>query len=376
VIIISLAVFFILLIWLQRLIYSRFWQRNLEIELRFSTPTGVEGNSIMLIERLTSRKILPLPWLTVKFQVSRNLVFPDKIHAAVTDYYYREDLFSLGMYQRISRSLPVVLRKRGFYLIKSIDLLSSDLLLTVKLVGHTASSSSLTVCPRLVSRQDIDVPYRQLMGLVLTRQSLYPDPFEFRTIREYQSFDNLRSINWLATARTGQLKVNVHENTASRDVKVLLNVEPDAAFYEERLIEEAIRVAASICAYLSEDGVSCGICTNARDSVSRATVDIATGQSIQHNQQIQEQLGRLDLGQKPERFADILAGLPSARLNEHILLFVSVDCNPALCKEWAAILDQGYQGLWIVPRPKGMMVGRLPEIEAPVLTWEVNEHVA
>lgn len=374
-VLITVAVIFGLLIWLQRIIYSRFWTRNLSVALHFSTPTGVEGGTIRLTEQITSRKPLPLPWLTVKFQVSRNLVFPDKLHAAVTDDYYREDLFSIGMYQRISRNLTVILKKRGYYTIKSIDFLSSDLLLTCKLVEHTTSQSILTVCPRLLLREELAIPYRQLLGQVLARNSLQPDPFEFRSIREYQSFDNLRAINWMASARTGQLKVNVHENTTSREVRILLNTEPDAAFFDEILLEEAIRVAASVSSFLNEDGVNCGLLSNGRDCISRGTVDIAAGQSLQHNQQIQEQLGRLDLLQQPASFCDILADLPPPRQNEPVLVMVSVNCSTNLCEQWMRCLDLGYTGIWIVPRPVGIAV-RLPEIDAPTFCWEVRKDVA
>jgi uncharacterized protein (DUF58 family) len=243
------------------------------------------------------------------------------------------------------------------------------------LIDHADSRSQLTVCPRLISREDLDIPYCQLLGQVLARRSLQPDPFEFRTIREYQSFDNLRSVNWMATARTGQLKVNVHENTASREVRILLNVEPDGAFHDDFLIEEAIRIAASMCSFLNEDGISCGLTTNARDSVSGCAVDIAAGQSLQHNQQIQEQLGRLDLLRKPERFAEMIDDLPQPRINDPVLLFISLDCSPMLCRLWMDCLDRGFQGLWIVPRAEDH-AGRLPEIDAAVFIWEVKQHAA
>ena len=126
------------------------------------------------------------------------------------------------------------------------------------------------------------MPYSKKMGKMLSRTAVLPDTFEFHGIREYQSFDSMRSINWLATARTGTLKVNVYEYTASREVYILLNVEPDGAFYEEELIEEGIRIAASLCEYLVHDRVSCGLISNARDIITKETIAMAPGQSLQH----------------------------------------------------------------------------------------------
>ena len=44
------------------------------------------------------------------------------------------------------------------------------------------------------------------------------DPFEYRGIREYQPYDDMRSVNWKATAKTGDLKVNQNTNI-NNDVK-------------------------------------------------------------------------------------------------------------------------------------------------------------
>ncbi|MEA4890187.1 MAG: DUF58 domain-containing protein [Clostridiaceae bacterium] len=372
-ILVGLIVVFVVLVLLQRQIYKQLWSRHLTVELIFSARMGVEGGSIKMTEVITSRKALPLPWLTVKFQVSRFLVFPDKLHAAVTDDYYREDLFSLGMYQRISRTLQVDLKKRGYYTIKSIDLVSSDLLLTRKLVGHAASQSSLTVCPRLISREELDIPYRQMLGQILAQHALLPDPFEFRGIREYQSFDTLKSVNWMATARSGALKVNVHEYTASREVLILLNVEPDGAFYEELLIEEGIRIAASLCNYLVQDGIACSLLSNACDIITGEPLDVASGQSVQHVQQVQEQLGRLDLAKPAGSFAELLGHREFSSNQELVLLLISLNCSDTLSQAWSFCLDQGYDGLWIIPRYTDRQ-DRMPATEYPVFGWEVKRH--
>ncbi|NLM77444.1 MAG: DUF58 domain-containing protein [Ruminococcaceae bacterium] len=373
-VLIGILVLFVVLITLQRVVYSRFWSRNLSVDLVFSARTGIEGGTIKMTEVITSRKLLPLPWLTVKFQVSRHLVFLDKKHATITDNYYREDLFSLGMYQRISRTLEILLQKRGYYTIKSIDLVSSDLLLTRKLVDHASSHSVITVCPRLIPREELEVPYSQVMGQVLAKTALLPDPFEFRGIRDYQGFDTLRSINWLATARTGALKVNVHEYTASREVYILLNVEPDGAFYEEELIEEGIRIAASLCEYLVHDDVSCGLISNARDVITGESIDMAAGQSIQHIHQVQEQLGRLDLSRKPAVFAQLIEGRFVSAGEEPVLLMISLNCSEEVCQAWDSSLSYGSQGLWILPRYADRQ-DRVPETEHPYFCWEVKRHV-
>ncbi len=361
----------LIIIGLQSRIYRRFWLTGLDVRLHFSQTTGVEGQMCQLEETITSKKLLPLPWLTVKFQVSRHLLFPDKLHAKVSDDYYREDLFSISMYQKIRRRLDIRLDRRGFYRIKSIDVISSDLLMQKRLIGHFTSQSNITVTPRLLPRHDLEIPYRQLVGSAITQHSLLADPFEFRTIREYQPFDNLKTINWKATARTGQIRVNVHEYTTTREIRLLLNVEPDFTFFDEFLTEEAIRIVATAADMAGDDSIALSLISNGRDTLTCDRADVPAGQSRQHVQRIQEQLGRIDLKQKPERFADILDSMPPPGFNEPVLLMVSLNCNDQMVDSWHNLLSRGFSGIWIVPQIKGHTI-RVPETDQPVFIWEAD----
>ncbi len=363
---------FLLLLAVQGAVYRRHWSRGLTVEMRFSQKTGVEGSSLQLVETVASRKLLPLPWLTVKFQVSRNLGFEDSPHAIVTDDYYRQDLFSLGMYQRVTRTLRVDLKKRGYYTIRSLDLLSCDLLLVQNLVVRAASDSALTVVPRPIPREAFGIRYDRLVGSLLVRTAPLPDPFEFRTIREYLPTDTLKSVNWLATARTGDLKVNVHECTAARDVLILLNVRGDREYDDDRPVEDCLRIASTLCEALVEDGISVGLVSNGRDIVTGETAEIEPGQSLAHVRAIQEQLGRLDLSRRANDFAEILETRDLDLERGPMLLLVSFSCTRRLSDAWADALSRGHQGLWILPRYAWRPDDRTPAIPDAFLRWEVT----
>lgn len=81
----------------------------------FSRKSTVRGESCELLETIENRKLLPLPVLKVKFQVSRQLAFEDAgTESSVTDQYYRNDVFSVRPYTRHIRSLRFTCKKRGF----------------------------------------------------------------------------------------------------------------------------------------------------------------------------------------------------------------------------------------------------------------------
>lgn len=80
------------LLWLQRKLYGKLWDKNLGIRLAFTEKSLFEGEKGELLEIIENGKRLPLPMLKVKFQTDRNLRFTDTESSKVTDLYYRNDI--------------------------------------------------------------------------------------------------------------------------------------------------------------------------------------------------------------------------------------------------------------------------------------------
>lgn len=77
------------------------------------------------------------------------------------------------------------------------------------------------------------------------RRGVFED--EFHRIREFRNGDSPRSVHWRSTARRGQLMVQeLHQNRES-SLFVLLDLSDDPQS-SEREIEEAVSVAATLCA--------------------------------------------------------------------------------------------------------------------------------
>ena len=128
--IIGLGIIAFLLFVLQRKVYERLWNRNLKVSVTFAQAGITEGEEGQIVEVIENRKWLPLSMLKVKFQTSRNLEFADTQMNAVSDQYYRNDVFQIGGGEKITRKLTFTGKKRGYYSIKKIDLIGTDLFLT------------------------------------------------------------------------------------------------------------------------------------------------------------------------------------------------------------------------------------------------------
>ena len=90
----------ILAAWLcWRLVYARYWKKDLSVRAEFADGWVYEGDTSCLLEEITNDKILPVPALEVRLAMSRNLEFASDAQAntSVTDQSYKRDIFSHGL---------------------------------------------------------------------------------------------------------------------------------------------------------------------------------------------------------------------------------------------------------------------------------------
>lgn len=345
--VLSIVVFFV--VWLQKKLYKRLWAEKVSFMLSFSEKTAFEGDMLTLTETLINAKFLPLPVLAAKFQVSRNLVFTDFDNFQVSDDYYRNDMFSILMFQKIIRKLPFECAKRGYYTIKSADLVSSSLLMNDKLARHIESDASLTVYPRLVDVDENIIPCQKIIGSVLARRLINPDPFEFKGIREYQPYDSFKSVNFKATAKANRLMVNVNDYTVSQEITLVLNLQKFGVWAGTDLFEHGIRLAASLAAYYIEEGIPLRMICNGCDIATGRSVSLGSGSGTGHLIQIYECLARVDLGLEVSPIADELLQDNWEREASRVVILISTYHEGDLQHVFEEIEQSGGEAYWIVP---------------------------
>ena len=154
--------------------------------VEFQKEPSLEGRDAMLTETIYNRKWLFLPVLQVGFQMHRNLWFADGENTSVSDQCYKRDIFSVGGYQKITRTIPFHCSKRGYYELSQVELVTRSPLMNKKFYKTLESPDHFYVYPRMVDDTKLEIPFQKIMGSVLSQKNLYEDPFEFRGIREYQ----------------------------------------------------------------------------------------------------------------------------------------------------------------------------------------------
>lgn len=253
---------------LIRLIYNKNWHKGLDVKLRFADSQVREGDSTLLLEEISNRKNLPLPAVEIDFNFDRGLRFVNTANSIVSDKLYRRDIFALAPNQKITRRLELNCLKRGYYTLTENGLAAKDIFLSKKYVTAFPQSTRLYVFPEHISAERIAVPFKRIMGELLTRDRVYEDPFEFGGIRDYMQSDPMKYINWKASAKSGKLVVNLHDSTLSQRVCIFLDTSGSDSAREAELTEEAIRLCAALSEKISSAGVGLDIISSGRDKLS------------------------------------------------------------------------------------------------------------
>lgn len=280
---------------LQSVLYARYWKKGLRVCLRFAPGAIREGEEGELKEVVQNRKYLPLPLLQVNLQSDRSLHFAEQENTAVSDQTYRRDIYALLPFQQITRTLHFVGTKRGYHPCREVELVGRTLFFEGPFVDKQPQKTELYVYPRAIPTEQVETACQEMLGEYQWNKKLFKDPFSFRGIRDYGPGDSFRQVNWKASARMGELKVNVYEHVAMAKAQILLNVEGDQIWTEELLLEGAIRIVAAMALKWIETGIPVGIRTNGRDVVTGDFIRVDPGAGPGHAVQILQALSRIDL---------------------------------------------------------------------------------
>ncbi len=356
---VSALIGLVIVYYLQRFLYRNFWNVNMKAELDFSKSRAVEGETVVLSECITNRKLLPVPLVHLRFKVSRDLQFEDSSRSGVTDYYNRNELFSLLMFQRITRRLSFVCKKRGVYEIKAASLVGTGPLLSEEYIEEISADARLIVYPAVVNLTLFEHMFETVLGNVNARRFIHEDPFTFRGIRDYQFGDPMKSINWKATAKTMDFKVNVRDFTIEQQVEIYLNLEPETVSIGNEVLEESIRLAKTFCAKVSAMGMIGALYTNGLHFESRELISVEPGRGEGFLELANEALAKIRL--KDEAFAkmehafdapgfcDTYGNQCRESEQEFYKIFISSYHHGDFQELLEGMVKQGQNLIWVVP---------------------------
>lgn len=363
---------------LQMLLCKLLWNYHLSGNASFSEEQAYEGDTIQLVTTVENKKSIPVITVKVNVSLDRGLEFLDQNNLAISDKNYRSEIFSLRANEEVKREIPLFCAKRGYYSIDHIDFIGNDLFYTRRFLSTQPLNSHICVMPGKAEAKQLMIATQKMTGETVVPRSDCDDPFTFRGIRQYQSFDSIRDINWKASAKTGDLRVNIHDYTADQEIAILLDAEWDSLLKSDALLEESIRIAASLAGELIGKGIMTSLITNGHDCLNGEEISIQAGAHLQHSRSIQYALARLELPKQVQ-----LSSLPSliikqveqmdAQPNRKVSwVLISTQTNQKVVSAWKQLSERAVKAYWILPAhsthdtPKEML------LDPNLIYWEVS----
>lgn len=173
--------------------------------------------------------------------------------------------------------------QRGTYDVGPVEMPRADPFGLCRTVQRMGEPQRISVHPRLLHLHPLPTGIsRNLEGP--SSDTAPQGSVTFHRLREYVVGDDLRTVHWLSTARTGHLVVRHNVDTAQPYTVVLLDLDP--AGYSAESFEEAVDVAASVAVSMSVGKAPVQLRTTSGDRLGgpsyrdpTAVVDYLTGVS-------------------------------------------------------------------------------------------------
>lgn len=237
------------------------WQASRNIRLRREMPEQAFRGDILPVEIIIHNGgRLPLPWIVVQDYIPSNLTTTPR----------PEWLVSVRSREKLRVKYELECKRRGRYRVGPLEGSAGVLFDTSKEPRgerlNWQERSRLVVYPQVVPLEQLLLPSRLPLGNLRTRQPLLPDPSRIAGVREYQSGDDPRYIDWRNTARLNQLQVKQFERTRVVPIAIFLDLRPPTnAFGWRNTAEASIVVAASLAARANELKQAFGLYSNGYD---------------------------------------------------------------------------------------------------------------
>lgn len=326
--------------------YEKHWKDKLSASVYFETDYINEGENGHICEELINDKALPLPAVNVKFELDKSVFYEDSRNIVVSDKQYRSDLMTLGSHKKILRRFKVNFTKRGVYSIETVSMNTIDPVSEYLYIEQFPSKSTIYVYPAYSRYKELLAPFSRIMGEALKNRFILEDPFEFKGIRNYTTSDPMKKINWSATAKTGNLKVNSYYDTTSRHVTIFLDITTTNVWKKYDQMEEAIRITRNLMEELVRNKIPVQIITNARDCLEGNNIAMESGIGTNTVISNLRNLSIIDLDKDTEPMMNYFMDNEAGK--DELSVLISTDNALKLVQAFEKYLGNS-NGEWIMP---------------------------
>ncbi|NGZ75911.1 DUF58 domain-containing protein [Saccharibacillus alkalitolerans] len=275
---------------------------RLDYRRDFSKYVCREGERIEMVETISNRKRLPVPWLRLESMLPSALSFTRSSDTSVSEgniYQNHASLFTLPARTKITRTHRITCRERGIYPIESATMTGGDLFGMYAPSKKIDLHARMVIHPRMLGDGELPISWKTWQGELAVRRWIVEDPFLITGVREYAQSDPMNRIHWKASARTGRLQVHKSGYSADPRVMILLNVEDSETMWSvvtrKGLVERQLSLAATCAASLIGQGMPAGFAHNGESQLGEAGYRLDTDYGPVHLGRMLEAMAGFEL---------------------------------------------------------------------------------
>jgi len=241
------AVQFLAALWLLTLpvsfIWSRLSSRALKVHRTVQDLRVARGEQLELVLIVENRSLLPISFCAVSDT------------PGILSFAADSGRFLVSLHPREVRTLRYTVTgiRRGAFVVGPVRLNGADPLSLFPFQRVISDEVSVLVRP---ARIPLSPPVNRGLpqGHITLRDPRYEDTSMYRSIRNYRAGDELRRINWKASARLGELFTNEYLDTLSCPVFIFLDLQPASCPERQRHAhyETAIESAAALVSHMAQ----------------------------------------------------------------------------------------------------------------------------
>ncbi len=284
---------------------------KLEISRSMDKDRINPGEEFTLTTTIENNKRLPISFLTLSEKMPEAIEFVSDSNQFKdgTDLWHLSK-YTISWYERKRRIYKLKCSKRGAYVLRDINVTVGDIF------GFSAESRVMEdfleflVYPKLINIKNFQFANTNLQGDNYVKRWIHQDPLYIKGIREYNVEDRMKDIHWKSSLKMDKLMVKEYDFTSDRELTIIVNGqcgEPYWGSIQPGLIENGIKVAASLASVAIKEGVPTGMWTNCQLVGIETSISSEVHPDINAFRKIMELSARMSYG-ITIKFSDYLRG--------------------------------------------------------------------
>jgi len=234
------------------------------VEHDYSVSTGSTepGKPFVIRSILTNKSRIPVSYLAVREVYPEAVTIPAGVSSRATlDGLNVKNICRVKGLERKKIALELTIAKRGVHVFTGDSIEFGDFLGFRVVSKKSSYQREIVVYPEKLDDPALSQALSSYCGDMASKRFLIRDPILTAGIREYTGREPMKEINWLQSARRGELMVREFEYNRQPSTCVVLSVD-GVAVEDEAVLDKCCSTSRTICEALVKTGACVNFYTN------------------------------------------------------------------------------------------------------------------